>query len=80
MLFAIRGIGFDTIGAIIWSRSASRLPIMPRPPLVQGDGFQPAWGSRLAALPLDQCITVSEVEHMFLCEHHQTQQALARLL
>jgi hypothetical protein len=75
-LVCIRGAGFDTIGSITWARSK----ITPRPPLVPGDGIQPAWGTRLAALPPDQCFTIAGPDHMFFMEHHQTQRALAGLL
>jgi hypothetical protein len=74
-LFCVRGVGFDTVGAITWGTS-----ITPRPPLVPGDGIQPAWGTRLAALPVDQCITVASPDHMFFLEHRETQRALAELL
>jgi hypothetical protein len=74
-LFCIRGAGFDTIGAITWGTS-----ITPRPPRVPGDGIQPAWGTRLAALPADQCITLTDADHMFFLEHRETQRVLARLL
>ena len=75
-LICIRGVGYPTIGGITWKRQA----ITPRPPLLPGDGIQPAWGTRLAALPADQCITVAGAEHMFFCEHGATQQAIAELL
>jgi pimeloyl-ACP methyl ester carboxylesterase len=74
-LVCIRGAGFDTVGAITWGTS-----ITPRPPLVPGDGIQPAWGTRLVALPADQCITVTDPDHMFFLEHRETQRALAGLL
>lgn len=74
--FCIRGIGFDTIGAITWAQ----LTITPRPPLVPGDGIQPAWGTRLAVLPADQCIDLPGVDHTFFMEHRATQQAIAGLL
>ena len=74
-LFCVRGVGFDTVGAITWGTS-----ITPRPPLVPGDGIQPAWGTRLAALPADQCVTVANPDHMFFLEHRETQRALAELL
>ena len=75
-MICIRGVGYPTIGGITWKRQA----ITPRPPLLPGDGIQPAWGTRLAALPADQYITVSGAEHMFFCEHGATQQAIAELL
>ena len=75
-LFCLRSTSFDTVVAITWGA-----PIAPRPPLVPGDGIQPAWGMRLAALPADQCITVAGiVDHMFFMEHRATRQALAGLL
>ena len=73
--FCLRSASFDTVGAITWGAS-----ITPRPPLVPGDGIQPAWGMRLAALPADQCLTVTGADHMFFLEHDATQRALAGLL
>jgi hypothetical protein len=73
--FCLRSASFDTVGAITWGTS-----ITPRPPLVPGDGIQPAWGMRLVALPAHQCITVIGADHMFFMEHDATQRALARIL
>jgi hypothetical protein len=75
-LLCIRGVGFDTIGGITWARSR----ITPRPPLLPGDGIQPAWGTRLALIPPDQCITIGGIDHMFAMEHRATQDAIAGLL
>jgi hypothetical protein len=69
-------VGYRTIGAINWDRRAMTI----RQPLLPGDGIQPAWGTRLAALPASQCITGAGAEHMFFMEHPATQQAIAGLL
>jgi hypothetical protein len=74
-LFCLRGAGMDTVGAITWGAS-----ITPRPPWVPGDGIQPAWGTRLAALPADQCITEAGLDHMFFLEHPTAQRALAGIM
>jgi pimeloyl-ACP methyl ester carboxylesterase len=74
-LICIRGIGFDTTGGITWGKS-----IAPRRPWVSGDSIQPAWGTRLAGLAADQCISVSGADHMFFMEHRPVQMALEGIL
>jgi hypothetical protein len=74
-----RGCGARGEPSFLRSSGGARSRVTPRL-LLPGDSIQPAWGTRLVALPADQCITIGGVDHMFAMEYRATHQALARLL
>jgi hypothetical protein len=92
-LFNIRGIQYNnnrvankTAGSVTWQllpgpNNPTASPIHDYRPLGPGDGTLPAWSTRHAALPSTQWVKVEgAIDHMFMMEYPQTQQAIAGVL
>jgi pimeloyl-ACP methyl ester carboxylesterase len=89
--YCIRGIKAgtaDTAGSISWGAISNTFdpatgpsPISDGSP-VEGDGTQPAWTTRLVATGSNPSIDVvaNDVEHMFIMEAPETQNAVAQAL
>src|SRR6185312_3952044 len=79
--YNIRGATKSTVGGITWATltapytiGTSPSPIVDNPVLVPGDGVQPAWTTKLLALPAGHCKTItSNIDHVFMMEYPATQ-------